>query len=304
MAVAAAAWLTGPLGAGAQQGADVDRDKAPPGKGPTLEVKRASELIGKEVRNPQWENLGKIEDLVADVPDGRIAYAVLSFGGILGIHDKLFAIPFESLTLRSKDQKEQKIFVLDVDKEQLKTAPGFDKNAWPDMADQKWGSEVHTYYHRKPYWETRDADVAERNEKFTAEVKRVRKIKGELIGKDVKEPGGKDIGDIKDIMVDMNSGRLPFAIVTFNDTARVPRETTDRGKALLYALPWNALRLARDPEGGKDVFLLDVPLDRLQNAPRFAEDKWPDFSDTAYAGEVYSFYNVRAYWTRERTTDR
>jgi hypothetical protein len=93
--------------------------------------------------------LGEIQDIMLDVPSGRIAYAVLSFGGVLGIGDKLFAIPWSALILDA----DCGCFVLDIDKDELRNAPGFDKDHWPAMADPGWGNEVHSYYHRRPYWE-------------------------------------------------------------------------------------------------------------------------------------------------------
>jgi sporulation protein YlmC with PRC-barrel domain len=95
-------------------------------------VMSASTLIGDKVVNEAGEDLGKVEEIMLHVPSGRIAYAVLSFGGFLGMGDKLFAIPWEALKLN----EESKCFVLGVDKERLKNAPGFDKNNWPDMASQ------------------------------------------------------------------------------------------------------------------------------------------------------------------------
>lgn len=102
----------------------------------------ATTLIGDEVRNLQDQDLGKIEDLMIDTSDGRVAYAVLSFGGFMGVGDKLFAVPMGALEL----DKEDKCFVLDKSKEALKDAPGFDKNDWPDTASSAWREKVHTYY--------------------------------------------------------------------------------------------------------------------------------------------------------------
>ena len=81
-------------------------------------------------------------------PSGRIAYAVLSSGGFLGIGDKLLAIPWRPLTLDADNA----CFVLDVSKERLE-APGFDNNHWPSMADESWARELHTYYRARPYSE-------------------------------------------------------------------------------------------------------------------------------------------------------
>jgi len=84
-----------------------------------------------------------------DVAEGRIAYAVLSFGGFLGMGNKLFAIPWEALSLNQRDNE----FVLNVSKEQLDKAPGFDKDNWPDIADRQWASQISEYYGYRPYWE-------------------------------------------------------------------------------------------------------------------------------------------------------
>ncbi len=102
----------------------------------------AGTLMGDSVRNSGGESLGKIEEIMIDVNNGKIAYAVLSFGGFLGIGDKLFAVPWGSLTLNSAAQE----FVLDVDKEVLENAPGFDKDNWPDMADTSWHTEIHNHW--------------------------------------------------------------------------------------------------------------------------------------------------------------
>jgi sporulation protein YlmC with PRC-barrel domain len=109
----------------------------------------STSLVGDRVVNNMGEDLGKVHDIMLDVPTGRIAYAVLSFGGVLGIGNKLFAIPWGRLAL-DEDNKE---FRLDVDRETLERAPGFDKDNWPDMADPAWGGQIHSHYGVRPYWE-------------------------------------------------------------------------------------------------------------------------------------------------------
>lgn len=101
---------------------------------------RVSELIGADVKSPQDENLGEIHDLVIDWPGGQVRYAVLSYGGILGLGDKLFAVPMDKIQTRDDD------LVLSVDKQQLKNAPGFNKDQWPDVADPKWSKSVDEFY--------------------------------------------------------------------------------------------------------------------------------------------------------------
>ena|SRR5690242_144744 len=112
-------------------------------------VLSAGTLKGDRVRNTAGEDLGKIDELMIDIPTGRIAYAVLSFGGFLGMGNKLFAVPWEAFTV---DESEHEL-VLNVDKNTLESAPGFDKDNWPDMADPQWGSQVYSHYGYKPYWD-------------------------------------------------------------------------------------------------------------------------------------------------------
>jgi sporulation protein YlmC with PRC-barrel domain len=94
-------------------------------------VLSGSTMTSDRVRNSQGEDLGKIEEIMIDIPSGKIAYAVLSFGGILGVADKLFAIPWSMLALNEDTQE----FVLEVSRAVLEDAPGFDEDHWPAVAD-------------------------------------------------------------------------------------------------------------------------------------------------------------------------
>lgn len=104
----------------------------------------ATTITGDDVCNMQEEKLGKIQDIMLDITEGKIRYAVLSSGGFMGMGDRLFAVPWKALKL----DKENKRFMLDVDLERLKNAPGFNKDQWPNMADTTWSSTVESYYTR------------------------------------------------------------------------------------------------------------------------------------------------------------
>lgn len=123
-------------------------------KGPGPRVMAADTLTGDDVRNDADEKIGELSHIMIDVPTGRVAYGVLSIGGFLGIGDKLFAIPWTALRLDPAEH----CFRLNVSKEELENAPGFDKDAWPSTADQQfgdrqWAEDIHAYYHVTPYWE-------------------------------------------------------------------------------------------------------------------------------------------------------
>ena len=115
--------------------------------GPGPGLMGANTLDVNDVYNRQDQDLGDIKEIMLDMATGRVAYAVLSYGGFLGMGNKLFAVPWKALTLDTANKR----FVLDVAQERLESAPGFDKDQWPDMADTTWAKEVHDYYGVTPY---------------------------------------------------------------------------------------------------------------------------------------------------------
>ncbi|MFP5390871.1 MAG: PRC-barrel domain-containing protein [Gammaproteobacteria bacterium] len=116
-------------------------------KGPGPELMGAQTLIGDHVHNLQNEHLGEIKEFMLDMRSGKIAYAVMSSGGVLGVGQKLFAVPFDALTLDTVHKR----FTMDIDKERIENAPGFDTDHWPDMADQQWVQQIHGYYSTGEY---------------------------------------------------------------------------------------------------------------------------------------------------------
>jgi len=126
--------------------------KSPAGAGPDERhgpgpyLMGANTLVGNDVYNKDDTDLGDITEIMLDMRTGRVSYAVLSFGGFLGMGTKLFAVPWEALTLDTKNKR----FVLDVKEDRLKQAPGFDKSHWPDMADAAWEKSIHAYYGTQP----------------------------------------------------------------------------------------------------------------------------------------------------------
>jgi hypothetical protein len=99
---------------------------------------RASEVVGMSVRDAADKDAGKIEDLLVD-RHGKVAYAVVSFGGLLGIGDKLYAVPWDAIVL----DRDHKMAHLDVNKETLERAPSFAKDRYPDQNDRDWGNKTH-----------------------------------------------------------------------------------------------------------------------------------------------------------------
>lgn len=231
---------------------------------------RASKMIGKEVENAQGENLGEITDLIVDVGTQRVRYAVLSFGGALGMGDKLFAYPISTFKPAADDDK----LVLNVDKEKLKDAPGFDKDKWPEWNDNRYRRDVDRYF------KAETAKAAPRGERlFRA---------SDLIGKDVDDRRGKDAGEIEDLVVNMRNGRVGYVVLDF-DKAWSPDDK-------LLALPLSALTFSTDKK--KDI-VLNVNRDRLDMARGFDENDWPDLNAAEFRRDTRDHFA-----SIERRTER
>jgi sporulation protein YlmC with PRC-barrel domain len=112
------------------------------------QTSRASKIIDSSVKNFHGYDLGEIKDLVIDPETGHIVYAVISFGGVFGLGDKLFSVPWKALRWTGNKTH----YTLDIDKTTLEKAPGFDKNHWPDSSS-KWDQqrkEVDQFYRVNP----------------------------------------------------------------------------------------------------------------------------------------------------------
>lgn len=112
-------------------------------------VRVNKDVIGKKVVNERREGIGEIHEVMVDAAEGYVTYAIVSFGGFLGIGDKLFAVPWPRIQYDS----ENGVYVMKADKQLLENAPGFDKNNWPDMSNPEQRSELYIYYESEPYWE-------------------------------------------------------------------------------------------------------------------------------------------------------
>ncbi len=249
---------------------------------------KASDLIGKNVTNTANENLGEIKDIVFDASSGRILYGVLSFGGFLGLGDKYFATPWPSIRL----SPDFKTFVLHIDKDRLKDAQGFDKGQWPNFADDRYATTTYKHYNQTPYWEnTNRAPVMGSDaggqpnfrDRWYQKVTNWQKA-SDLIGKDTHNAKNEDIGKISDLVVDPDSGRVLYGILSF--------------RSKLFPVPFNAMNLTSD---GKKV-VLNIDKEALKDSIAFTDRDWPNMVDPRWSTEVHTVYNVQPYWvTIERT---
>ena len=251
-------------------------------------VCRATKLIDCNVKNTKGEKIGEVEDLIIDKDEGYVAYAILSFGGFLGVGEKLFAIPF-SKVVRTDDDT---CVVADVTKAQLENAPTFVKDSWPAF-DRKYGTTVHEYYKATPYWDdpsrvshqdpTRiGKDALDKDRLHARGMCRASKA----IGTDVEDPSGANLGDVDDIVIDDGTGRVVYAVLSFGGFLGMGDK--------LFALPWQSL--TQSPKDA-DKLVLDVPKDRLKMAPGFDKKSWPNMADRRWGLDIFKYYGQEPYWT-------
>lgn len=108
---------------------------------------RVSELIGMDIQNPAGEEIGEIDDLVIDARTGKVRYAAVTYGGFLGLGNKLFAVPFEAFRFqREPGDADDIILVLNISENQLEASQGFDKDHWPNWSDPHFARELDQRY--------------------------------------------------------------------------------------------------------------------------------------------------------------
>ncbi len=112
----------------------------------------------------------------------------------------------------------------------------------------------------------------------------------QIIGKDVRDLGGKKVGEIKDLLLDPSDpGRVMFAVVD-------PGRSLEFGHDRFIAIPMTAL----SRYGGKEYFVVNMTRDRLRRAPSFDEDHWPNLIDRSWNEMVYRYYGQTPYWTEPK----
>jgi sporulation protein YlmC with PRC-barrel domain len=235
-----------------------------------LRALRATTLKGVTVKNQQGDTLGEIENLMIDLQDGRIAYAVLDFGGWFDVGGKHVAAPWKALALKPGERE----ITLNVDKEKLRQAPSFETTYGPDVVERPWLVEVHNFYGVPPYPSL---------QVVTAEKISVARADS-IMGMDVENPQGNNFGEVEDLVFDLQDGRIAYAVLAYGGRLGLGEN--------LAAVPWQALKL----NAAEREFTLNMDKEKLRAAPSFAKDKWPQTLDRKWLSEVYAFYGVKPNW--------
>jgi len=219
---------------------------------------RASEIIGADVENADGDGIGEIKDMMVDARNERVRYVVLSHGGVLGVGDKLFAYPMSMVETKGADSDK---LVMNVNKEKLDKAPGFDRDKWPDFASNgKYSGQVDQYY---------GASSRHDGEKAGKLVRA-----SDLIGRNFDDASGKDAGEIEDLIVDSHSGNVEYAIVDFEDS------WAKKADGKLVAIPLSDITVSGDRN---DKLVIRTSPDRIDMSHAFASNDWPDFGNPSWA---------------------
>ncbi|MBL8900799.1 MAG: PRC-barrel domain-containing protein [Planctomycetes bacterium] len=239
---------------------------------------KASELIGLAITNSKNESLGEVLDIVLDGGNAKIAYAVVTFGGFLGMGEKYFAIPWRLLEIEQRSSEDPPRATLGLDRETLKSAPGFDHAQWPDMANPTWSAQVDEYYHSRnenprtggasePKGSGADGEKGVDREPSSKGF--VHRKLSKLIGMNVVDLQNVELADVEDLVVDTKTATVEGVLVSFGGILGFNEKVA--------LLPFKSLTLDAD----RDTMVLPCSADNLAlmalaggTWPRLDNDEW------------------------------
>lgn len=214
---------------------------------------QVADLVGAEIRNPQGEDLGEVEEMVVDVNDGSIRYAVVSYGGFLDLGDKLFAVPLKAMSLKHNEDGEA-FFVVDIDEQRLENSEGFDDDNWPNFADTKFASSINKTYNVQDDARTSDQQGA------------LYKL-STFDGVNIRGADNKELGEIERILIDAKQAKVAYLAIDLEDEVALDDDA-------LALIPMDQFMLKTQDD---DTFLqTKVAADKIQSAPTATEEQLDD----------------------------
>jgi sporulation protein YlmC with PRC-barrel domain len=209
---------------------------------------RATELIGMKVNGALGKNVGQIKDLVVNVETGDVRYALLEFDPGFFKSEKLFGVPLKQLTTVANGKT---LHYADTSRQKMMEASGVDKKGWETaLENRRYVEGLDKSYGFKPPQGT--------SRSFRA---------SELIGKDVDSRAGQDIGEIKELVIDLANAQVSYAVLAFD-----PSWTA---KEKLYAFRLTDLKLQKDNEH----LMLDIDRAMLASMKEFDANRWASLND-------------------------
>ena len=230
---------------------------------PAGKLMKGSQVTGAKLFDDQGNHIGEIKDVLFDENTGGMTHAIVSVGGWLGIGDKESAVPWKFV---HQSKSGSPGFVLEIDKAKLKDGESFADSAWPNT-DQTWYDKSYSHYGLKTH--------------NGAKLVRASKV----ISAQLFDQKGDKIGDIKDILMHPNSGRVAYA-------------TLDIGKYVgkgdqLTNVPWDLVRQSKKDTAG---FVVNADKAKLAGATYFDSNAWPAYDDWGWQTNTYGYYGYQPYW--------
>lgn len=257
-------------------------------------LERSSKLVGAAVKDSSGEKFGKIKDLAVDLESGRVLEVILSTGGVLGVGDKLTAMPPSMVMVDGTGNVS-----VNVDKEKVKSAPEFEFEKWSDATTPGRMHATYRYYTVEPRYlppenyaykttpeRTVTSTIVEHGTHW-GKAERASKI----VGQQVTNDAGEKVGKVDDLLVDLAAGRVTEVIVSSGGFLGVGDE--------LSGIPPSVFRY--DIENGK--LALHANRDQLTAAPRFKSDEYARHSTPESVGAVYKAYGVTPYFDPSTPAD-
>jgi sporulation protein YlmC with PRC-barrel domain len=247
------------------------------------------QAMGKDVRGLNDEKVGDINDLLISRPDGRVSIALIGHGGVLGIGEKVIAVPYDALSCNHKDR----VYMLPISKDRLKAAPALEKGEWRTLSEPSKLDTSYTYFGlTRPTGPNAD-DRAYATEAHSAlktadwPLLRVSDVRGQKLMAD----DGRELGKVDDVVFDANSGRIAFAVVKFGGFLGMGEDRV--------AVPWTVFDVNKD---GK-LFAVNLDQEAVKAAPRITKSDWSEIREPGYGTRVYKHYNRKAEWLDRQRAD-
>ena len=279
-------------------------------------------IMGTNIVTTSDEKLGSVDDLLISPRHHRVAYVLLSRGGVAGIGSKTYAVPYSAFTWNDEKRK----LVLPITKEMLESAPAIDGDDWKRLTEKERSTPLFEYYKvpvTRRDWtndasvhaELPDADGAAGRDKSKVPqpprdekdhkaprpgdewsqtalnqwpLLKCSQIKGQTLLSDQ----GSELGTMKDVIVDCNSGRIAFGSVGFGGVLGFGDK--------MVLIPWDMFRVNTE---GK-VYATTLDPDMVKAAPKVDYDDWRQLREEKYAPGIYRHFNREGMWLDQRDSSR
>ncbi|QDU09812.1 PRC-barrel domain-containing protein [Gimesia aquarii] len=247
---------------------------------------RASKLLGMNILNSKGKNVGEINDILLNATTGKVNYVAVTYGGLLGVGSKMFAIPYKAFQYRQNpNDKNEYALMLNVTQKQLEGAKGFDDQHWPNFADSKFTHELDHRYGVKRNKKAHDlsrSKAGQLDDKTTGANIRF----SQMTGMNIYNSKGKNVGEINDIVLNASTGKINYAAVTYGGFLGVGNK--------MFAVPFKAFKVQRSKKDqDKYLLVLNVTEKQLEGAKGFDEKHWPNFADPDFNKELFERYGVK-----------